>query len=593
MQEALSPESTPAIRSVNVTLFPASAIVVHDTSTLTTDGVKEMIEDRGYGAELYESTSLLGTSNGGVSETTVEVDGGANALGKVSGRRTQPKTRTKRKVKVIVEGMFCPECSARVNQALSDLKSRYPDNSFSFTPISHTNPISSLSYTPIPGVNGLNLRRVKSSVESLGFTLSVDHEESLEARGRRAQLKERRLILIRFGTSFLFAIPTFVIAVVGMSLLSADDPFRLYWDEPVWGGASRGTVSLFALATPVQFGVGSYFYARSWKSLRGVWRRGRGNLRKSWRRVWFDRLIRWGSMDSLVTLGTSLAYFASLAYMILDITGPTSMNGGTMSYFDTSVFLMFFILAGRYLEAKAKSKTSEAITELGKIRPTTGILHSDYRDDEDEKEDLSRGRTEEVGVDFIEVGDVLLVPVGSSPPLDCILAESSPQTSFDESSLTGESRPVIKGPGDQIFSGTINAGPSAAVAIVESGQGSNVIDSIVRSVRDAMGRKAGLERLADQVTGYFVPCIVAVACVTFVVWLLCGYLGALPEHWLGDGQRGSWALFAIQFGVAVLLTACPCGIGLAAPTAQMVRIFAYLSLPDEDWRRLTDFLVIR
>lgn len=429
--------------------------------------------------------------------------------------------------------------------------------------------MTTLSYCPIP-VKGLTLRKAKARIEDLGFRFSVVHEESLEARGRQSHKKESAQILIRFGASFLFAIPTFIIAVLGMSLLSESHRFRQFWDTPIWGGASRGTVALFILATPVQFGIGSYFYIRAWKGLSGVWRKNRGNRKNAWTKIWFNRLVRWGSMDSLVVLGTTLAYFASLAYMILDITHPNGLSGGTPTYFDTSVFLMFFILAGRYLDVTAKTKTGEAITELGQLRPTSGILHSDQGHESDEGGEKSGGRIEVVDVDFIEVGDILLVPVGSSPPLDCILTESSPQTSFDESSLTGESRPLVKSPGDQVFSGTVNTGPSAAIVEVQNGQGASIIDSIIRSVQDAMGRKAGLEKLADQVTAYFVPCIVALACITFIVWLLTGYLGALPEQWLGGQQTSSWALFAIQFGIAVLLAACPCGIGLAAPAAQMV-----------------------
>ena len=157
------------------------------------------------------------------------------------------------------------------------------------------------------------------------------------------------------------------------------------------------------------------------------------------------------------------------------------------------------------------------------------------------------------------MGDVLLVPAGASPPLDAVLAPSSPKTTFDESSLTGEARPVLKIPGDEVYAGTTNAGPAAAIVSVTNDVGNTMLDGIVEVVRDAMGKKADVERIADIVTGYFVPCVVFVAVLTFGVWCLRGYLGNLPSEWLDNHPGRGWPLFAIQFGVAVLVAACPCG----------------------------------
>jgi P-type Cu+ transporter len=162
-------------------------------------------------------------------------------------------------------------------------------------------------------------------------------------------------------------------------------------------------------------------------------------------------------------------------------------------------------------------------------------------------------------VDFLEVRDVLLVPAGDSPPLDAVLADSSPKTTFDESSLTGEARPVLKAPGDEVFAGTTNAGPAAAVVTVTNDVGHTMLDGIVGVVQDAMGKKAGIERIANTITGYFVPFVVFIASLTFIVWSLRGYLGDLPSEWIDSRRGGGWALFAIQFGVAVLVVACPCG----------------------------------
>jgi cation transport ATPase len=190
--------------------------------------------------------------------------------------------------------------------------------------------------------------------------------------------------------------------------------------------------------------------------------------------------------------------------------------------------------------------------ELSKTRASTGLLFTDAAA-------RTTSPTEEVDAAFIEVDDLILVPAGSSPPIDGVISEKSSSTSFDESALTGEARPVLKKPGDAVYAGTINAGPAAATVRVTSVVGHSMVDGIADAVRDAMGKKAGIERLADQMTAYFVPIIVAIALLTLAIWLLRGYAGDLPVEWLSDQRQGSWALFAIEFAVAVLVVACPCG----------------------------------
>lgn len=193
-------------------------------------------------------------------------------------------------------------------------------------------------------------------------------------------------------------------------------------------------------------------------------------------------------------------------------------------------------------ESISKAKTGDAVSEIGKLRPRTGLLY--YDDDKP---------TEEAESEFIEVGDQLLIPVGQSPPADCILGSQSSTTSFDEASLTGESRPVTKRVGDFVYAGTVNAGPSAAILTVQKRDGETVIDGIAAGVRDAMSKKASIERFADAVTAVFVPFIVGVGCITFAIWLLRAYTGNLPEDWLDNQKEGGWILFSLQFTVACLV----------------------------------------
>lgn len=244
-----------------------------------------------------------------------------------------------RMVNVNIEGFFCLHCPTKANKVLDELSQCF---AITYTPLTLHNPASTLVYIPDPP--SFTLRTVRSAISELGFTLTVVKPETLQDRARLAQKRERDRILFRLGVCTLFCIPTFIIGVVITSLLPMQNHVRMYFHTTIWGGASRTTIALFILATPIQLGIGQFFYKRAYASLRSVWRKSRGPLDR--RRVWLDRLLRWGSMDTLVALGTSIAWASSLAYMSLDIVG---IGNGEMAYFDTSVFLITFILAGRYL----------------------------------------------------------------------------------------------------------------------------------------------------------------------------------------------------------------------------------------------------
>ncbi|SCV73577.1 BQ2448_7503 [Microbotryum intermedium] len=551
-------QSTSGLRSAQVTLLPALATIVHDPNILSTDNLIEMIEDRGYGAELLTSVPVRGAETAG----------------------SDIQART---VKLRVEGMFCSKCSSAINTHLDSLQAA--GTILSFQPCSMASPVLSLTYVPQPP-DGFTLRTLRSSIMSFGpFTLHPVHTSSvLTLLARQAQARESRSILLRLLITVLFAIPTFIIGIIFVSLLPSSHSLRHYFEEPLWGSASRAMIVLSILATPVQFGVGFFFYQRAWHSLRGVWKRG----------GWKEKLLRWGSMDTLVALGTTGGYAASVAFLAIEVRKKPSGRMGMsmeMGYFDSSIFLMMFILLGRYLEGISRQRTGDAIDELAKMKAATGLLYMGTLashgnqvgeiDDED-RESTSKvalhtpaeasSTTQELEVDYFEVGDVLIIPSGSSVPLDAVLLTSSSPSNFDESSLTGESLPVVKQPGGAVFAGTTNLGPSAVLVRATSNAGSTMLDGIVQVVRDAMGKKAAVEKLADAITGIFVPCIVAIAAVTFSIWVIRGYSGNLPKDWLDEAERisGGWSLFAVQFTVAVLVVACPCGIGLAAPTAQMV-----------------------
>ena len=282
-------------------------------------------------------------------------------------------------------------------------------------------------------------------------------------------------------------------------------------------------------------------------------------------------------MNLLVSAGTSIAYLASVAVLGINATSKSKSSGSNSTYFDSVVFLTFFILTGRYLEAYSKAKTGSAVGLLRNLRPQEALLDTSSQDsmpveaasgDSNEKQRGSASPTnfERIDANLLEVGDVVMVPHGSSPPADGTIVYGS--TSFNESSLTGEARAVAKCKGDNVFAGAINIGEAITIKVNDVG-GSSMLDQIVAVVREGQTKRAPVERVVDVVTGYFVPVITALAIITFVVWLSLGESGALPHSYLGH-QQGGWAFWSLEFAIAVFVVACPCGIGLAAPTALFV-----------------------
>ena len=170
-------------------------------------------------------------------------------------------------------------------------------------------------------------------------------------------------------------------------------------------------------------------------------------------------------------------------------------------------------------------------------------------------------------VNLLEANDYIRIASGESPPVDCVIIEG--ESKFDESALTGESTPVKHSPGHQVFSGTVNVGNNSIIAKIVSLEGDSLIDQIVNTVRDGQLRKAPIERTADLLTGYFVPIITMVALITWIIWLSLGHSGVLPDSYL-DIDIGGWTVWSLEFAIAVFVIACPCGIGLAAPTALFV-----------------------
>ncbi|KZT38320.1 heavy metal translocatin [Sistotremastrum suecicum HHB10207 ss-3] len=516
------------------------------------------------------------------------------------GMESKEPVELSRTVSIRIDGMFCQHCPEQVMATLETFRSN-PAWDFQIKkPVGGpSDPILTISY--IPHSPDFTIRSILTALSSASspsgsgqpFVAAIHHPPSLESLSAKMQIKERQALLWRLIFTVILAIPTFIIGIVFTTLVHSTNSLRIYFNAPLspnhTGSVSRMVWALFILATPVEFYSAGLFHRRSIKELRALWRRGS-------RTPILMRFIRFGSMNLLISLGVSVAYFSSIALLAIAATTPPSEanEGTTTTYFDSVVFLTMFLLIGRFLEAYSKSRTADAVSALGKLRPKKALLLTPGPSDlpatkegryAPSDSDLESGSTSSnvvdekdissytnsVPVDLLELGDIIRVLPGSSPAADGVIVSTSHQPNafaFDESSLTGESRPAHKNEGDMVYVGTICKGRPVDVEITKIG-GETMLDQIVQVVRQGQTKRAPIERVADHLTAYFVPCVVFLSLITWIIWLVLGEANALPAGYL-DIPIGGWPVWSLRFAIAVFVVACPCGIGLAAPTALLV-----------------------
>jgi len=283
-----------------------------------------------------------------------------------------------------------------------------------------------------------------------------------------------------------------------------------------------GNYVLFLLATPVQFIAGYRFYVGAWKALKN----------------------RSANMDTLIAVGTSAAYFYSVAVTFF----PAQFSfEGTSTYYDSSALIVTLILLGKYLEARAKGSTSEAIRKLVDLQAKTARV-------------LRDGKEVEVPVEELDVGDIFMVRPGEKVPTDGVVLEGT--SAIDESMLTGESIPVEKEVDSNVIGGSINKNGLLKARATRVGA-DTALSQIVRLVEEAQGSKAPVQRLADKVAGIFVPVVILIAIVTFLLWYFWAY-------GLFESMPAPQFVFSLTAFISVMVIACPCALGLATPTAIMV-----------------------
>lgn len=496
------------------------------------------------------SVTFVGRDNVSAISQAIEDAGYGAALESISPIRPSSGQDSLRTVSIRINGLHCEQCPKRIEGAISELEWVTLG-----TAPSLSDPVLTISYIPDAPRN--TIRSILSALTNVdpSFEVYIYHPPTLEERSRQMMASEQRHILYRVVMTIIVAIPALIIGIVYMNLVPSDDPGYKYLMARI-GGVSRAEWANFIMATPVYFFAADLFHRRTIKELRALWRPG-SKVPIS------RRFYRFGSMNMLISFGTSIAYFASIAELIIASTRDEDTHmmdaGSPKSYFDSVVFLTMFLLIGRLIEAFMKAKAGDAVAALSKLKSTEALLVS---------VDSVTGNTTttKTPADLIEVGDIVRIPNGSSPPYDgnVIVGESD----FDESVLTGESMPVTKSIGDTVYSGTVNKVSPISIRVTGAA-GKSVLDSIINVVREGLAKRAPVERFADLITGYFVPIVVLLAIFTWLIWMTLGEAGVLPPDYR-DSDVGGWPFWSLQFAIAVFVIACPCGLGLAAPTALFV-----------------------
>ena len=400
-----------------------------------------------------------------------------------------------------IGGMTCGACVMHVENALKGVPG-----------VSEANVnlgVERASVEFIPGM--VEIADLQKAVEESGYRVeglnnSGDHERELERLSKVKEIRELRNRLMFAGT--------------GAILLFLGMFDALPWVSNFMGWAYYSFL-LWAVATPVQFWAGSNFYSS-----------GLGALRH-----------RTSNMHTLIAMGTTVAYAYSAAVVLLNQFSPGVLADNGIEakvYFDTAAIIIALILLGRFLEARARGRTSEAIRRLIGLTPTSARV-------------VRNGEEVDIPVDQVVIADTVLVRPGEKIPVDGLVTDG--YSAVDESMLTGESMPVEKGPGQKIFAATINSTGALYFEATQVG-GETILAQIIRLVEEAQGSKAPIQRLVDQVASYFVPAVIFASLAAFLFWMLLGPAPALT--------------FSTLVLVSVLIIACPCALGLATPTAIIV-----------------------
>ena len=496
------------VQEAGVNLATERATVKYDSAVATPDDLRTAVERAGYSVpQMPEPEQALQTLQ--VPQT----------------QQAPEAQETTKETFLPIEGMTCASCVRRVEKSLSKLEG------VESVAVNLASEQAKVRYNP--SVVGRD--QFRQAVEKAGYALLAEEGASASAPVRQPitalattipsgashaapgataqadpvdrQTARRRHEIADLKRKFIVSLVAGIIIMAGMFVPESWLPISM----------QARYFLMFLLATPVQFWAGWQFYKGAWMAARHFTT----------------------NMNTLVAVGTSAAYL----YSVFVTFFPDALKVAGMmpeAYFDTSTIIIGLILMGRWLEARAKGQTSEAIKKLMGLAPRTARV-------------VREGREVDLPIEQVVVGDVVRVRPGDKVPVDGVVLDG--RSSIDESMLTGESLPVEKGTDDAVIGATINKSGSFTFRATRVGK-DTALAQIVKLVEEAQGSKAPIQRLADEISSYFVPAVLGIAALTFGIWFF-----------FGPDPRFTFALVSM---IAVLIIACPCALGLATPTASMV-----------------------
>jgi len=393
-----------------------------------------------------------------------------------------------------ISGMHCASCAANIENTLRKEEGIKSAN------VNFAAEKLYLEFDPVE----ISIARIQKIIEKLGYKATEEIiEEEMHDHHKEAKAQEIQKLKKRFILALIFSLPIIYMAMGEMIGLPMPIIFKNY-----------GIIIQFILTTLV---IVSCF---------NIWTSG------------FKNLLRFSpNMDSLIFIGTAVSYFYSLIISVLMFWG---IKTEAHLYYESAALILVFISLGKYLEALTKGKTSEAIKKLIGLQPKEATV-------------IKNGKEIKIPISQVKVGDIILVKPGEKVPVDGIVIDG--YSGVDEKAITGESIPVEKKKGDEVIGGTLNKTGVLKFKATRVGK-DTMLSQIIKIVEEAMGSKAPIQLLADKVSFYFVPAVIGIAILAFVIWLLFG-------------QPLS---FAITILVSVLIIACPCALGLATPTAVMMGV---------------------
>ncbi|WP_258756886.1 cation-translocating P-type ATPase [Cytobacillus firmus] len=394
-----------------------------------------------------------------------------------------------------IRGMHCAACAARIEKAVSKLEGVEDVH------VNLTTEKGRVTFSK----KKISINEIINRINKIGFDAKIDRQNNLQSEMEK--LREIKVLKWRFFVSALLTLPLALAMFTHFQWASFVKVPELFINP----------LFQFALTIPIQFIIGFQFYERAWKSLKS----GSAN------------------MDVLVVLSTSAAFFYS-HYLTFTNLNSLDRPHSIVLFYETSAFIITFILLGKLLEARTKIRTTNAIKKLYQLQMKTATLYLN-------------GKEFQSPVDRVSPGNVIIVKSGEKVPIDGQVMEGN--SMIDESLLTGESLPIEKGIGHHVYAGTINHNGTLKIKVTKK-ESETALSQIIRIVEEAQSSKAPIQHIADKITGIFVPIIIFISMLTFILWYMVIQPGQLSE--------------ALEKMIAVLIIACPCALGLATPTSVMV-----------------------